>query len=253
MIYFPQEKSSYVHNQADEVKTLRLIADRYIRTQPKQPFVYRAYHRGGVARAGDYRYQFNLIERFPDMKDGQYVYAWAKLWCEQESEWAFSLSCFGPVSLYVGGELAYKANIQEEVFPERRSGFRLKLKAGWNHFVLQFIKTGTGCGGHFGTGSIKGLPMHFIVPSIEREGQEGWLFTVPLDQALESLPDTDTAESSEWGGTIGRKESGQAELSTRSGVDWLPRAEWSEQELAAGVFGRLYGECPGKIAYVESW
>jgi unsaturated rhamnogalacturonyl hydrolase len=230
MSYFPLEESSYVRYLGDEESTLRLIADRYMLAQPKQPFVYRAYHRGGLARGSDFRYKFNMDERFPDIRDGQYVYAWAKLWCEQDSEWAFSLSCYGPVRIYVDGEERYKANIQEEVFPDRRSWFRLKLKAGWNHFVLQFIKTGTGCGCIFGTGSIKGLPMHFITPSSERDGQEGWLFTEPLDEALDldHLPRADTSETM---------------------LNWLPSRVWDPSELEFGELGRLYGCSQGQIAY----
>ncbi len=230
MTYFPIEHSSYDLFQGDVKHTLQLIADRYMGHQPKQPYVYRGSHTNSINRNDDYRYEFDMDSKFPDIQEGQYVYAWAKLWCEQDSEWAFSASCFGPLRLYVNGQLEFKSNILEDVFPDRRSWFRIKLSSGWNCFVIQFIKTGTGCGGRFGTGSIKGLPLHYIVPSAERSGQEGWIFTRPLNQELLSLPEV-----------------GMSELDT--GVEWLPSREWNSTELAIGSFARLYGMQSGRSAY----
>ena len=230
MVYFPAEQSSYMVFQGDIEKTLELIANRYIGSQPKHPWVYRASHRGAFRRGSDYRYEMDMQSKFPEIRDGQFVYAWAKLWSEQEAELPFSVSCFGPVRLYVNGELAFRSNIQEDVFPDDRSWFRQKLRAGWNHFVLQFEKTGTGCGARFGTGSIKGFPLHFIVPSLERSGQEGWLFTPPLDQPLDHLPGEGTSEA-------------------ETGIAWLPQATWDPKQYARGVFGRLFGDERGHIAY----
>lgn len=230
MAYFPPERSSYRVYHGDVADTLQLIANRYIGSQPKHPWVFRASHRGAFKRNIDYRYEFDFVEKFPEIRDGQFVYAWAKLWSDQEAELPFSVSCFGPVRVYVNGELAFKSNIQEDVFPDQRSWFRQKLQAGWNHFVLQFEKTGTGCGGHFGTGSIKGLPLHFVTASAERDGQEGWLYTEPLDERLAELPGEGTTEADDP-------------------VRWLPQAAWEEAELRRGVFGRLFADEEGEVAY----
>ncbi|MEX1031090.1 MAG: glycoside hydrolase family 88 protein [Paenibacillaceae bacterium] len=230
MSYFPIEQSSYNLFRGDIKQTLQLIADRYINHQPKQPYVYRASHQNSITRNEDYRYEFDMDRILPDIQEGQYVYAWAKLWCDQDCEWAFSASCFGPLRLYVNGQLAFKSNILEDVFPDRRSWFRIKLSSGWNSFVIQFIKTGTGCGGRFGTGSIKGLPLHFIIPSEERCGQEGWIFTRPLNQELATLP-----------------MEGMSEMDT--GIQWLPNTEWNRTELAMGSFARLYGMQSGQSAF----
>ncbi|GGF95276.1 glycoside hydrolase family 88/105 protein [Paenibacillus abyssi] len=226
----PPSHSSYAVYQGNIEETLRLIADRYIGSHPKHPFVYRASSLNGFKRSGDYRYELNMDVKLPGLRLGQFVYAWAKCWCEQESEWAFSVSCFGPTRLHVNGRQAFKSNIQEDVFPDRRSWFRIKLQQGWNHFVLQFEKTGTGCGACFGTGSIKGLPLHFIVPSTEREGQEGWIFTEGLDQELVELPGPDMSEAD-------------------TGLEWLPNRAWTDNERAAGVFARLFGNQKGKSAW----
>lgn len=230
MAYFPQELSSYQMFQGDVAKTLELVANRYIGSQPKHPWVYRAHNRGAFKRKIDYRYEFDIESKFPEMQEGQFVYAWAKLWAEQEMELPFSVSCFAPVRLYVNGELAFKSNIQEDVFPDQRSWFRRKLQAGWNHFVLLFEKTGTGCGGRFGTGSIKGFPLHFITPSTERNGQEGWLFTPPLDQLLDELPGEGTSEY-------------------ETGISWLPKSGWDSEEYKKGAFGRMFGDEQGEIAF----
>lgn len=236
MSYFPSEHSSYSLYQGDIAKTLELITNRYIAAHPAQPWVFRASNRGAFQRGVDYRYHFDLERKFPHMREGQFVYAWAKLWCEQEAELSFSVSCFAPVRLYVNGELTFRSNIMEDVFPEHRSSFRCKLAQGWNHFVLLFEKTGTGCGGWFGTGSIKGFPLHFITPSIDRDGQEGWLYTEPLDERLPELP-----------GLLGE---GMREADT--GLNWLPRNAWNSQELAAGVFGRLFGAAAPEGALLQA-
>lgn len=222
--------SSYDLLQGDLPGTLRLIADRYIADHPPQPFVFRVSQTDGLRRGEDYRYELNMAERFPEMKDGQWIYAWAKVWCGQEAEWPFRASFFGPTWIYCNGQQAYRSNIEEEVFPGRRSWFRLKLAQGWNHLVLRFMKTGTGCGARFGTGSIKGLPLHVVWPTEERGGGEGWMYTRPLDRELDAIPHAGMTEAA-------------------SGTEWLPHRQWPAAEQEKSVFERLFGQEEGFAAY----
>ncbi|WJH34379.1 hypothetical protein N6H14_31805 [Paenibacillus sp. CC-CFT747] len=82
------------------------------------------------------------------MADGQFVYAWSRVWSDQEAEVPFSLSCFSPAKVYVNRSLVYESNLNDDVFPDRNAYFRTKLSRGWNHLVLEFVRTGTGCGGN---------------------------------------------------------------------------------------------------------
>lgn len=224
------ERSGYDLLQGDIPETLRLIADRYIAEQPPRPFVFRASRLDGFRRGEDYRYELDMADRFPDMQNGQRVYAWAKVWCPQEAEWPLRASFFGPAWIYLNGQQVYRANIEEEVFPGRRSWFRLKLAKGWNHFALQFMKTETGCGARFGTGSIKGLPLHFVWPTDERGGGEGWIYTPPLNRELDRIPCAGITEA-------------------ESGADWLPEPQWPAAERERSAFERLFGKEEGSAAY----
>ncbi|MFC3340843.1 glycoside hydrolase family 105 protein [Paenibacillus abyssi] len=92
------------------------------------------------------------------------------------------------------------------------------------------MKTPTGCGGCFGTGSMKGMPLHFLSPSVERSGQEGWIYTEPLNEELLMLPSE-----------------GQTE--TVTGLIWQPQLEWDEKAQAAGQLTRIFGTKPEQSAF----
>lgn len=231
---FMNENESIYSRTGDDIdSSLQVLANRYISANPKYSFVYRTFNRGGFVRNADYRYEFDLNQKFDNLEIGQYVYCWSKLWVERESELAFSISCFGPVQLWVNNEIVYKSNISDEVFPNRKKGFRVKLKAGQNDFYLEFLKTQSGCGGRFGTGSMKNFPLHFLAPTLERKNQEGWIYSKPLDKPMSDLPMGQIKES---------------ELATR----WYPRVQWSDTERKQGRFSRLFGNEVGSFAYAWS-
>ncbi|KYG33030.1 glycoside hydrolase family 105 protein [Alkalihalobacillus trypoxylicola] len=186
--YFPINESIYSKLENNVEATLATISNRYMGSNPAHPITYRAFHTEGFKRLKDYRYDFALQQKFPECEDGQYVYAWAKLWQDTDAPLMFAINCYGPAVLYLNGEQVYRSSIVEELDPKKRIGLRLTLIKGWNFFLLRFRKTTSGIGGIFGTGSFKRHPMHFLSPTKEREGQEGWVFTEPLDQPLEILP-----------------------------------------------------------------
>src|SRR5690606_7832286 len=101
---------------------------------------------------------------------------------------SLAINCFGPAEVFVNNQRIFRSTIVHETDPHHRVGFSAQLEKGWNHFVLLFMKTPSGIGGLFGTGSFKRHPLHFLAPSSEREGQEGWIFTQPLDAKLTIVP-----------------------------------------------------------------
>jgi len=198
------------------------MAKRYMSEHPIRPFTYRVSSANGLKRDLDYRYHMEMTSIFPDMESGEYIYAYGKLWSEVETELPFRLSCYGPVTIFLNGKQAYQANIEEEVFPQRRSWFRLKLDAGWNHFVWQFMRTGTGCGAVFGSGSIKGFPLHFIVPFGENEGAEGILYTSPIGERREQYGNVDI-------------------LTGDASLNWHPVMQWTDEQRQQTLGERLFG------------
>ncbi|WP_349304872.1 glycoside hydrolase family 88 protein [Paenibacillus sp. Marseille-Q4541] len=211
---------------------LETIAQRYIGDNPKQSFTFRAFHKEGFKRLPDYRYEMDLSHRLPEATTGTYAYVWGKLWSgqQQETKLNMSLSCYSPVKIYVNGALFFTSDLHQELFPERRTALQIPVQYGWNDVILQFVKTDVGFGGVFGTGSFKNFPLHFIVPSQERDGMEGWLYSEAFEEPPLHLPHQGMREED-------------------TGLNWYPRQQWTDLEHRMGVFGRLYGTKQQAEAY----
>ncbi|MDR6880708.1 glycoside hydrolase family 88 protein [Bacillus sp. 3255] len=229
MTYFEPNESVFNKQFHDVEGTLRTIAQRYIGANPPHPYVYRLFSKDGFTRIHDYRYVMDFQDRWDQMRLGEYVYAWAKLWSDQPAELNFGISCYSSTHIYVNGVRVFASNISDEMAPERKNVFRAQMNKGWNEFLLQFEKTANGCGGVFGTGSYKNFPLHFICPTPGRDGQEGWVYSEPtMADAQQMLAE-------------GLKESGGL-------TQWLPNLGWSEEARQSGVFARLFGAESGRTA-----
>jgi rhamnogalacturonyl hydrolase YesR len=230
--YFDDFQSIAVRNSLDVRSTLRTIAGRYIGENPPSKPVFRATSERGILRAADYRYRFNLAERFPGAPEFAAVYAWGALYEESQRTVPLAVSIDAPLKVYLNGELIFKSHIGHERTGRQKHPFEAKLKAGWNNFVLEFVKTARGFGGVFGTGNKKSFAFHFLTPSSDRLGAEGWLFTAPSLAPLAKLPLYGDSEAS-------------------TGRAWLPEAAWEPREAGQGVYLRLFGLRPGQRA--RSW
>ncbi|MGO4545457.1 glycoside hydrolase family 105 protein [Paenibacillus sp. 2TAB23] len=207
---------------------LKVIAQRYVGDNPPHEPVYRVTRTSAIRKGADHLYEFPLRSMFKDMEVGQRVYAWAKLWIDQPHEFIFHLRCFGQVKLYHNGDQRFGSSTEEEESGTAALPIKLKINLlrGWNHFVLELGKGREGNGGAaFGTGSRKNKPYHFLAPSVERDGEEGWIYTAPLAQPLNRIPDTNQAEAV-------------------TGVKWLPAIEEGK-----GHLDLLYGMQSGYSAY----
>ena len=220
--YFAKFESIYQKAADDIGLTLQIIANRYIGQNPPHPVTFRAYNSQGIKRAGDYRYQFDLDKLFPGTPPETMVYAWATLHSDRQTELTLAVSGWGPLTVYWNGAPVFKSNILNERFPDYKSNVKVGLNPGRNDIVLKFIKTRAGFGGRIGTASPKGQPLHFLMPSPEREGQEGWIYTSPLDAEPAELPGNGVSEST-------------------TGLKWYPIPAWSDPELGIGQFQRMFG------------
>lgn len=231
--YFDPEESIAYQSGEDIMHALMTIASRYIGASPPHPPVYRVSRPGPVRKSDDHRYRFPIGEMFSDMREGQKVYAWAKLWSDNEQEFIFHVTCFGPIRVYHNGLVAYGSSSDEEYPAVPLLKLKRRLNKGWNYFVLEFSRGKQGSGGIFGTGSKKNKPLHFIIPSVEREGEEGWLYTEPLDVPLLQIPAGSLSEEA-------------------TGVKWLPKEDKHANGSPYGQLARIYGLTSGRFAYAWS-
>ncbi|MDU5950213.1 MAG: hypothetical protein E6Z15_24535, partial [Paenibacillus macerans] len=215
---------------------LSAVAGRFVGANPPRPPVYRVHSRRGFKRLADCRYDMDLARRWPDLTAGQFVYVWGMLWCEQEGETPFSVSCYSPVKVYVNGALAFQSNLNDDVFPDRKAFFRAKTGKGRNDIVLEFTAAGTGCGGVFGTGSVKGAPLHFLNPTPEGRGCEGWVYSGPQANRWDRLPGA--VEGERWGGSRG---SGKREDAENVGNAENAKNHENCQNLVGMNQGCIYG------------
>lgn len=211
---------------------LLTIAARYLGAHPPHPPVYRITRKSPVRKQDDHRYVFPVSEMYPGMQAGQRVYAWGKLWSDSRQAFPFHATGYGPMGVYHNGVKVYGSSADEETPALERINVPVTLEKGWNRFVLEFAPGERGCGGIFGTGSRKNKPYVFVAPAMERDGEEGWLYTEPLHTPLPFIPSTDLPE--DW-----------------AGVKWLPEptAQAHADDSGNGIRpDTLYGSQPGLAA-----
>lgn len=226
--YFEEHLSMFAHAGPQVEKTLDGIMRRYRGQHPPHPPTYRAYQQRGIMRGPDYRYHADFNQEFPAAANGTCVYAWARIWADAASSIKFDLSCDSPAVLYCNRECIFRSSIFEERDPDARHSLRIPLQPGWNHLVLRFKKTRGGFGGRFGTWLGK-LAYYFLMPTDERAGQEGWIFTEPQAAELPVIPGAGLTE-------VG------------SGLVWRPRQEWAKPRRTMGQCHRIFGVVPGACA-----
>ena len=94
--------------------------------------------------------------------------------------------------------------------------------------MLRFKKTGAGFGGVFGTWLGK-APYYFLMPTEDRAGREGWIFSEPQTAELPLIP-------------------GRGMTEAETGIAWLPRSQWTKTQQAMGQCRRIYGLVTGATA-----
>lgn len=224
--YFEDHISMFAAAGMDARHTLSNIARRFVGANPQNPVTFRAYSRRGILRVHDYRYHADFSQFFPEAENEQYVYAWAKLWADAPSALMFDITCFGPTVIWINGTEAWRSTIFTERYADEKHRVTLQQQAGWNHYVIRYKKTRGGFGGVIGSWLGK-HPYTFFMPSPERAGQEGWLFTEPMWEELKVLPGPGTSEK---------------------GTKWLPEVEWDKKEQKMGQLQRMFELSSGQVA-----
>ena len=215
---------------------MTLLADRYIGVNPAVPFTNRAFLKSGILQTADGKYVINLEDKLPRAKVGQYAYACGLVWSDSERNLDIGISCLGPLRVYFNGEQAYRSNVIDEIKPDAKVKLNLDFRKGWNTFILWMRKTPAGFGCLIGAEEAKVRILNVLAPFQERKGQAGWVFSEAVDEdvyADRMFPNLHQSEA-------------------LSGLHWLPRTEWNQEERGMLACERLFGIQPGSMAYAWS-
>ncbi len=226
--YFDDSQSINAYEGTDPQAIISSLAYRYMGQNLKHGLYYRAYTNNGIVRTTDYRYLVDFNKIFPDSKDKECVWAFSKFYSVGKSSFGWDINCFGPMVVYVNGEVAYKSDIFKERYSETSTRVFMDVEEGWNDIRIQFKKTKAGFGGQFGTWIGK-WDMYTLMPTKERDGQEGFVFT-------ELVPDDYVPEF----------EIGMSEKNFDKKL--YPIINWSDDEMKKGQLTRMFGTPNGQYA-----
>ena len=226
--YFDDSQSINAYEGTDPQAIISSLAYRYMGQNLKHGLYYRAYTNNGIVRTTDYRYLVDFNKIFPDSKDKECVWAFTKFYSAGKSSFGWDINCFGPMVVYVNGEVAYKSDIFKERYSETSTRVFMDVEEGWNDIRIQFKKTKAGFGGQFGTWIGK-WDMYTLMPTKERDGQEGFVFT-------ELVPDDYVPEF----------EIGMSEKDFDKKL--YPVINWSDDEMKKGQLTRMFSTPNGQYA-----
>ena len=226
--YFDDSQSINAYEGTDPQAIISSLAYRYMGQNLKHGLYYRAYTNNGIVRTTDYRYLVDFNKIFPESKDKECVWAFTKFYSAGKSSFGWDINCFGPMVVYVNGEVAYKSDIFKERYSETSTRVFMDVEEGWNDIRIQFKKTKAGFGGQFGTWIGK-WDMYTLMPTKERDGQEGFVFT-------ELVPDDYVPEF----------EIGMSEMDFDKKL--YPVINWSDDEMKKGQLTRMFGTPNGQYA-----
>ena len=226
--YFDDSQSINAYEGTDPQAIISSLAYRYMGQNLKHGLYYRAYTNNGIVRTTDYRYLVDFNKIFPDSKDKECVWAFTKFYSAGKSSFGWDINCFGPMVVYVNGEVAYKSDIFKERYSETSTRVFMDVEEGWNDIRIQFKKTKAGFGGQFGTWIGK-WDMYTLMQTNERDGQVGFVFT-------EIVTDDYVPEF----------EIGMSEMDFDKKL--YPVINWSDDEMKKGQLTRMFGTPNGQYA-----
>lgn len=230
--YFDDEQSIYQKDRADTKKVINKVIDRYMADNKEEPYKYFVYPKDNYTITEDYLDEIKIHEKFPNMKNESYSYAFAMLNSVDGGAATLRLGVYGPVFLYINGELAYRSNSHAERFSEQLQGVNINLKKGQNSLLFLCIKTPLGCGIRIGSNSYKGRRIQFFAPTKDREGMGGFIYSEPIDKPLEIKPQLFCSEES-------------------TGIKWFPEIKYTQDEDKLSPIQRIFNTNDDKkyIAY----
>jgi rhamnogalacturonyl hydrolase YesR len=221
----PRESIRYWMGDDDRA-ILTTLANRYIGANPEVPFALRAFSDEGVLQTDDGLYDLDLSGRLAAARQDDYAYALGLVWSDDERSLDTVMMPFGPIRLYVNGELLYRSGAVDEMKPDARVIIPLLLRKGWNTLLIEARKTVSGFGCHYGADEAKVRILHVLSPFAERAGAAGWIYSEPSVERR-------FGENGVFPAFSGAEKD--------SGLQWMPRMAWSGEELAKPNCERIFG------------
>jgi unsaturated rhamnogalacturonyl hydrolase len=232
-LYFSPEQSIHYKQGAQHASILETIAHKYIASNPANGFTFRTVSTKSFRQMEDGRYDLQFNAKFPNSRNGNYGYACALVYSEQEFVAGLSLSCYGPTKIYLNSSLFYQSTMEDDVNVNRRKSLQVTLRKGWNIFFLKMIKTSSGFGCRFGSDNNKWFPLQFLSPFSERAGSGGWAYAGPTFADAYPI---------EW---IPGHNSLEADMPTK----WLPDLSTLQKTHSTCDMGRIFNPYSGAVGY----
>ena len=149
--YFDDTRSINAYEGTNPKAIISCLANRYMGQNLKHDYYYRAYTNNGITRVADYRYRVDFNEIFPESKSRDCVWGFTKYYSGGKANFGWDVNCFGPMTIYVNGEVVYKSDIFKERYSENSTRIFFDVQPGWNDIRIKWQKTKAGFGGQFGT------------------------------------------------------------------------------------------------------
>lgn len=227
MSYFEPKESMRSAFGDDDHRILEVLAARYVGANPPVPFAMRPFSSNGIMQTGEGLYDMDMAVKLPQAKTGDYAYIFGKVWSDDEREIDVNVEPLGPVRVYVREELIYQSTAVDEMKPDARAVLPLSLDPGWNPLLIEARRTEAGFGCRFGAEEAKVRILQVQAPFSGREGHGGWVFAGPVTKpsfgGQHPFPDLLAGEEA-------------------TGLTWLPRVEWTEEEKRLDNCERLFGK-----------
>ena len=183
--YVEQYGKQPVAGAAESV--IRTIAKSYMKRNPPVPFSYRAYSEKGFKCDENGAFILDFDNKFPEAADGDYAYAFSKVYSYRTGVMALSVRMRVPVEIYVNGEKVTQTTCYDEGCDEVRN-VQFNAKQGMNTVFVKCRKNAIGFQCRLGVASIKWGPTHFYTPFAENEGELGWNYCGPFHEDVFKEP-----------------------------------------------------------------
>ncbi|MBO5177772.1 MAG: glycoside hydrolase family 88 protein [Lachnospiraceae bacterium] len=175
------EEGSSITGKSCEV--IRTIVNRYMKANPARPFSYRAFSREGFNRDADGRCVLDFAQKFPNAKNGDFAYAFAKFHSRENRTLTLSVTAHNYMELYINGIKITQTNIWDEVVYDKRF-VDIPVEEGTNTIFVKCKKTALGFQCKLGSHRNKWDPVNFYTAFAENDGEIGWNYCGPFGEDI---------------------------------------------------------------------
>ncbi|MBR4059873.1 MAG: glycoside hydrolase family 88 protein [Lachnospiraceae bacterium] len=180
------------------LNAIKIISQRYMEENPETIFVHRANSTDYFKCEPDGRYILDFDEKFPNAVNGDFAYAFAKIYSRVSRNMVLSISARSPMELFINGEKIAQTNIYDEAINDKRI-INFDIKEGYNTVFVKCRKNALGFKCIVGGTNYRWIPIHFYTAFAENEGELGWNYCgVFKKDIFETIPTENDIMSEMW-------------------------------------------------------